>query len=145
MIHVRVFNAHPRYRLARKPVEQYVRSVMKSERRTKADVSVVFIDSRHCRNLNRQYLHHDYSTDVISFPLPDVSRLEGEVYVNLDRARQQARSYRVSFSNEVARLVIHGALHLAGYEDEGRAARRKMRHRENRYLKHWFADGSVKE
>lgn len=145
MISVRVFNAHGRYRLAKKPVLAYVNRVLKGERRKAADVSVILIDSKECRKLNKQYLRHDYVTDVISFELQGGKRLEGEIYVNLDRAKQQAKSYNVSFSNEVARLVIHGALHLAGYTDDTSAGRNEMRGLENRYLKHWFSHVKVEE
>lgn len=145
MIRVQVFNAHGRYRLAKKPLLQYVSRVMKGERKKSADVSVIFIDSKSCRKLNKKYLNHDYVTDVISFKLQGGSGMEGEVYVNLDRAKQQAKSYRVSFSNEVARLVIHGTLHLAGYMDGTSTGRKQMRGLENRYLKYWFSNVKVEE
>jgi rRNA maturation RNase YbeY len=145
MIRVQVFNAHVRYRLARTPVVKYVNRVVRGEKHRNADVSVIFIDSRTCRKLNKKYLNHDSVTDVISFELPGGPSLEGEVYVNLDRAREQARSYKVSFSNEVARLVIHGTLHLTGYMDVTSLGRKQMQGLENRYLKYWFSNVKVVE
>ena len=101
-------------------------------------VSVVVIDNRQMRRLNRTYLGHDYPTDVIAFPLEEGKRIEGEIYVNADRARIQARRYRVSFNEEVARLVIHGTLHLAGYDDTTRRASAVMKEAEDRELGQWF-------
>jgi rRNA maturation RNase YbeY len=103
-----------------------------------ARVSIVFIDSRYSRRINRRYLNHDSVTDVISFPLETGALLEGEVYVNLDRARVQAREYGVSFSNEVARLVIHGTLHLVGFEDSTEKKALGMKAEEDRHLQYWF-------
>jgi rRNA maturation RNase YbeY len=78
--------------------------------------------------LNKQYLQHDYATDVITFPL-DEQPLYGEIYVSLETARRQANEYGVTVVNELCRLAVHGALHLLGYDDatlEDRAAMHKL-------------------
>lgn len=137
MARVQIINAHRRYRLRKRPLAAYVRRVLRQEGKSRSDVRIVLIDSKSCRALNRQYLAHDYSTDVISFPLERGPRLEGEVYVNLDRAKSQAREYAVAFANEVARLVIHGTLHLVGYDDRRRTDAERMRARENEHVQFW--------
>jgi rRNA maturation RNase YbeY len=133
-----VTNAHRKYRIRKDPVGRYVRRVLVQEQTDNAAVSVVFVNSQHARRINRAFLGHDRPTDVISFPLEDGDLLEGEVYVNLDRARQQAKRYGVSFGNEVARLVIHGVLHLVGYRDRTAAQARRMKKEEERHLGFWF-------
>ena len=133
---VLVFNAHRRYRMQRRKVEGYVKGVM-GER--EALISVVFVDSRRCKAINRTFLNHNYVTDVISFCLETSPILEGEVYVNLDRARSQARQYNVSTANETARLVIHGCLHLMGYDDRTAKQRSKMKAVEDMVLARWFS------
>jgi rRNA maturation RNase YbeY len=99
-------------------------------------VSVVFVGSRFIRRINRRYLQHDYVTDVIAFPLGEGKEtpLEGEIYVNLDRARSQAREYKVPFSEETRRLLIHGTLHLLGYADSTSRKKTIMTQRENLLL-----------
>jgi rRNA maturation RNase YbeY len=97
------------------------------------------------RSLNRRFLRHDSSTDVLAFPLGDQDVLEGEIYVNLDRARNQAARYRVSFAEELARLIIHGTLHLAGYDDSGTSAARRMKRIEDQYVNHWFTRNGEKD
>jgi rRNA maturation RNase YbeY len=97
-------------------------------------LNVVFINDRVSRRLNRQYLSHNYATDVLAFRLGGGSQLEGEVYVNLDRARVQAQEYGVSFKNEIARLVIHGLLHLLGYRDTTPRMRARMNRKQEQYL-----------
>lgn len=135
---VAVINAHQRYRLSKQPIVSYVRRVLRKVNCTRASVTVVFVGSRTCRQLNRRFLSHDYVTDVLSFDLEGGKMLEGEVYVNLDRARQQAQEYGVAFGNEVARLVIHGTLHLVGYDDRRPKDVRAMRSQEEKHLAYWF-------
>jgi len=134
MMRVRVTNAHPHLHVPRDEMHAATRRVLRGEGVQDAEISIVFIACGRCRRLNRQYLGHDYETDVISFPLGSPGHLEGEVYVNLDRARTQARRYLVSLRCEVARLVIHGVLHLTGERDHTQADVRRMRRKEDRYL-----------
>ncbi len=134
MIRVQVVNAHPRYRLAKKLFTACATRVLKNEGTRKAVVSVIFIDAVLCRKLNKKHLRHDFGTDVLSFDYEQPGLLEGEVYVNLDQARVQARSYNVGFIDEVKRLVIHGVLHLAGYDDRTSRERLQMRKKEDAYL-----------
>lgn len=86
--------------------------------------------------LNTAYLRHRHPTDVLSFPLSDHPErmLEGEVYVNLDQARRQARRHRITLKNEAARLVIHGVLHLLDYDDGTLDDKREMTRLEDAYL-----------
>jgi rRNA maturation RNase YbeY len=130
MIDVQVSNAHPRRRARREAAAAIVRSVLRAERKPSASVSVVFIDSRRARALNRRFLGHDWVTDVLSFPLASPPAVEGEVYVNLDRARAQAEQLGLAFGNEVLRLVVHGVLHLLGYDDSTPARWRRMEKRQ---------------
>ncbi len=134
MVSVAVFNAHPRRRIRSAPVRWTVRQVVRLERRGAATVTVVFIDGRRAARINRQFLGHRGITDVISFPLEEGPPTEGEVYVNLDRARVQARTYGVPEANEIVRLVVHGTLHLLGYDDTTPPLRRRMKVREDRYV-----------
>jgi rRNA maturation RNase YbeY len=116
----------------------YVRRVLKQEGRTDATISLVFVGSRMIRRLNRRFLRHDYVTDVLAFPLGDGEELEGEIYVNVDRAKSQAASFGVSPAEEIGRLIIHGTLHLAGYDDGNPRAARRMKEAEDLHVRHWF-------
>ena len=102
-------------------------------------LSVVFVGSRFIRMINREYLSHDYVTDVVSFPLGPEPGPDGEIYVNLDRAALQAKQYKVPFHAEIRRLVIHGLLHLLGYDDATPRAKRAMTRRENHYLEQFHS------
>lgn len=134
MIDVQVVNAHGTRRMPRRLLAEAVRCALAGEGIGSAAISIVGVNNRRCRRLNRTYLGHDYVTDVISFPLEEVPRLEGEIYINLDRARVQADDYRVSTRQELARLAIHGTLHLTGFDDRTRAAAARMHAREDTVL-----------
>ncbi len=134
---VRIFNAHPQHRRRHNETIRIVRNVLKGEKCPDADISVIFNNDRQMMNLNSLFLHRKNTTDVISFSLDEGRRagVVGEVYVNIDQAQRQAKSYDVSLSNELARLTIHGVLHLLNYDDKTRAQKTEMTRLEDRYLK----------
>jgi probable rRNA maturation factor len=131
---VSVVNTHRTRTVRVAPVRKAVRAVLRGEKVRWAEVTVVVVDSRHSRSMNRKFLGHDYSTDVISFLLEARPRLEGEIYLNIDRARQQAREYGVSIPNEIARLTVHGTLHLLGYDDTTVMDAGRMLKRQEEYV-----------
>jgi len=133
-VSVAVFNAHPRRRVRREGVVRTIRRVAAGEGYRSVTISVVFIDGRTCARINRRYLGHRGSTDVISFPLGEGREIEGEIYVNLDRTKRQAKSYGVTEADEITRLVVHGALHLLGYDDRTLRSQRQMKAREDAYV-----------
>lgn len=123
-----VSNNHPSLRFPMRETFRAIQSVLQYESVRSFQASVVFVGSRYIRRINRRFLHHDYATDVIAFPLGEGkgARLEGEIYVNLDRAKIQAREYGVTFVEEVRRLLIHGTLHLLGHLDSSPRKKAKM-------------------
>ncbi len=129
-----VSNHHPKRRFSKRETQRVVGDVIRTEYQKALSCSVVFVNSRFIRTVNRRFLGHDYVTDVISFSLEDGYGVDAELYVNLDRARSQATQFQASFTEEVRRLLIHGALHLVGYKDNTKNDREHMRRREDYYL-----------
>lgn len=121
-------------------LERLVHHVIEAEEARLVHVSLVLADHATVRELNRSYLGHDYNTDVLSFSLrPDedsVSRsvAEGEIYVDLDTAAERHEEFDTSFEREAYRYVIHGLLHLLGYDDATESGQEAMRTQEDRYL-----------
>jgi probable rRNA maturation factor len=89
--------------------------------------------------INKQYLAHDYFTDIISFELsaPD-SPAEGEIYISIDRVRDNAKTIGEPFYRELHRVIFHGTLHLCGYKDKTAAQKKLMRQKEDEYLTSYF-------
>ncbi len=144
MIGVSVTNTHRREHCSPARVRHGVRLVLLGEGHRNGSISVVCISDGVSRRMNRTYLRHDYATDVISFSLGEGDVVEGELYVNLDRARVQARRYGVSPARELMRLVIHGTLHLVGFDDGCEDERERMRMREDKYLARLFRQSARK-
>ncbi len=138
MIILQVLNAHGRRRAPRTVLKRAAREALRGEGVRNASIGIVCLNDRQCRRLNKKYLGHDYTTDVLSFPLEKSPSLEGEVYVNMDRARIQAQDFGVTPLHELARLVIHGTLHLTGSDDRTPARAARMHAREDRYLARVF-------
>jgi len=95
---------------------------------------VVYTTDARMRAMNEKHLNHHYVTDVITFELEQTPKLETEIYINLDRARIQARTFGATFSDETARLLIHGLLHVLGYNDKSKEQRALMRREEDAVL-----------
>ncbi len=119
-----------------KRLKEVVRKVLRSEHpELDGEIRFIFVDNAYIQDLNRRFLQHDYPTDVISFPLEvDDSFLDGEVYISEERAREQAELLGVDPIEELWRLVLHGLLHLLGYDDLTDENRRRMHALQERYL-----------
>lgn len=114
------------------------RRVLKGEGRTGETVTIIVVDDPYIRQLNQMYRGLDRATDVLSFGLRDEQTSDasplGELYVSIDRAREQAVRYQVSLDEELRRLVVHGCLHLLGYDHHRVKDRVVMRAKEACYL-----------
>ncbi|HIG48939.1 MAG TPA: rRNA maturation RNase YbeY [candidate division Zixibacteria bacterium] len=128
----------PTLDVPREALVESICRVLKGEGRDHAAVTMIFIDDAYIRRLNREYRHLDRATDVLSFKMDDGTTpdqdLLGEIYISMDRARDQAVRYHVSVDEELQRLVVHGCLHLLGYDHHRTAERRVMRQKEAHYL-----------
>ncbi len=138
---VDLFVNHPRAPiLGRGRIALLVREIIREEKKNAQSISIVLVDDGYLLDINRKYLNHNYKTDVISFDLNAGGDIEGEVYVSVDRACVQAKRYRVSVENEILRLIVHGILHLAGWEDKTRSEKLRMRKRENAFIERFFRE-----
>lgn len=117
-------------------IRQLAETMLTNENIEQYDLNIIFVDAAYIQQLNITYLNRDWETDVIAFPLGDYEDaiVEGEIYICTEKAKQQAKRYHVSYRNELLRLVIHGVLHLIGYDDLTDNDRKKMRKTEDQYL-----------
>jgi probable rRNA maturation factor len=120
----------------RKRVRETVRAVLDGEGIADAEISLAFVDNPTIHTLNKRYLGHDEPTDVLSFPLsePNSKRLSGELVIGVEVAQAQAAERGHDAQAELLLYVIHGLLHLCGYDDKDDAAAHEMRRRERHYL-----------
>ena len=129
------FNYETDFKLAEElVVSRWVSSAIISEKFVEGDINFIFCTDDYLHRLNVEFLNHDTLTDIISFDYSVGKILHGEVYISIDRARENASAYNVAFDNEVNRLIIHGILHYCGYNDKLEKDALIMRNKENHYL-----------
>lgn len=117
-------------------LREIARAVLTGEDVADYEISLAFVDNTTIHRLNKQYLDHDEPTDVLSFPYSaaNAKKLEGELVVGVEIARDQATERGHAVDAELALYVIHGLLHLCGYDDKSAGAEKEMRAKEQHYL-----------
>jgi rRNA maturation RNase YbeY len=134
------------YSLDREPVlkertrlKLFIERLFTREKKNLGSLSYIFCSDEHILCINNDFLKHDFYTDVITFDLSSSKTvIDGEVYLSVDRIRDNAKTEGVSFKEELHRVIFHGALHLCGYKDKKREDVVKMRLKEGEYLKWYF-------
>lgn len=94
------------------------------------EVSFIFCSDQYLLQINRKYLNHDYFTDIITFNYNSDNELSGDIFISIDTVRENANEYKVSFSDELRRVIIHGILHLVGFDDKTKVEKQIMRQKE---------------
>lgn len=118
-------------------LKQFIVQLFKKEKTSLQSIQYIFCSDDELLEINRQYLNHDYYTDIITFNLGEAAVI-GEVYISIDRVKDNAATYKTSFKRELHRVIFHGALHLCGYKDKLNAEEKIMRAKEDRYLQEYF-------
>jgi probable rRNA maturation factor len=98
------------------------------------DVTIIFCSDEYLLEVNRQHLDHDYYTDIITFDYSDFPLISGDLFISIDRVKENATDFKVSFEHELHRVIIHGFLHLCGYLDKTEEDGFLMRSKENHAL-----------
>lgn len=112
-------------------VESWIGRVIASEQKSEGELAFVFCDDAYLLELNQQYLQHDTLTDIISFDYSLGNELSGDIFISVERVRENAEIYSQSFENELLRVIIHGLLHCCGYKDKTEVEEQLMRQKEN--------------
>jgi len=135
MIRVELNNRQRSHSIDERRLKGAVRTVLRGEGFAEAEVSVAIVDDAEMHELNRRHLSHDYPTDVLSFLLDsDEASLEGEVIASADYASKSGPQFALSMHDELLLYIVHGTLHLAGYDDQDEPSRQQMRAKEKQYL-----------
>lgn len=123
----------------RKKLKTLLSKLFNMEKTQLGNLSYIFCSDKHLLGINKDFLKHDFYTDVITFDLSaSKDEVEGEVYMSIDRIKENAKQLQVSFNNEFHRVMFHGALHLCGYKDKTNEEVINMRTAEDKYLKLYF-------
>ena len=115
-------------------VSSWIEKTIETEGATLGAVSYIFCSDDYLHQMNVEYLNHDTLTDVITFPYND-NPIEGDIFISIDRVKDNAQDLNIAFNDELHRVMIHGVLHLCGYSDDTDEQEAEMRQKEDEYLK----------
>jgi rRNA maturation RNase YbeY len=113
---------------------RWLKNVAVAENRKIGDIGIIFCSDKYLLDVNIKYLGHGYYTDIITFDYCEGSTLSGDLFISIDSVRENAAFYGVDFSTELNRVIVHGLLHLIGYDDHSEEDIAVMRAKENHYL-----------
>ena len=120
-------------------LKRFIELIFKKEMRSLDSINYIFCSDRAILEINKKYLNHDFYTDVITFDLsPNNKAISAEVYISIDRIRDNAKQLGLSIKSELHRVLFHAALHLCGYKDKKKKDQERMRKKENELLVRYF-------
>ena len=124
--------------IGQKRLKETVADLLFREGRAFESMDYIFCSDEELLQINQEFLKHDDLTDIITFDLSDdPAVLKGEIYISVERVKDNAMIFNIPFHTELARVIFHGALHLCGYNDKGQKDQQLMRRKEEEYLAEW--------
>ena len=115
-------------------IANWISKIITSEGFEEGEVSYIFCNDDYLLKLNIEFLNHDTLTDIISFDNSLGKQINGDIYISIERVKENATTYKTSFLNELHRVIIHGSLHYCGYKDKSEADAKTMRNKEEESL-----------
>lgn len=112
----------------------FIEQIFRKEKKGLQEVHYIFCSDSYLLKINKQFLNHDFYTDIITFDLSEGEGINAEIYISLDRVRENASGLKISFIQELHRVMFHGILHLCGYKDKSIKDIKLMRQKEDSYL-----------
>ena len=119
----------------KKNIRDLIKKICLEENKKLGFINCVFCSDNYLIEINNKYLQHDYFTDIITFDHSENKKnIEGDLYISVDRTKENAKKYKVDENTELIRVIIHGLLHLIGYKDKTKKEKALMSEKENKYL-----------
>lgn len=132
---VRYYNEDIEFVLKHKLLNnRWLKTVAGSEMKKLGNINIIFCSDDYILDVNMKYLQHDYFTDIITFDYCEKDFLNGDLFISIDSVRENALYYGTEFADELKRVMVHGLLHLIGYDDHSEEDIKMMRYKENYYL-----------
>ena len=123
------FKLHPK-----KTIKKWLTEVAKLEKKKIGDLNIIFYNDKQLLEINKQYLNHDTLTDIITFDYSENALISGDIFISVERVKENAENFNVSFEEELMRVMAHGILHLCGYKDNNNNEKLLMKQKEEEAL-----------
>ncbi len=121
--------------LIEETISNWLNTVVETEDKVLRSIRFIFCKDAYLHQINVDYLNHDTLTDVITFPYAtEEAVVDGEIFISVERIAENAKTFKITFEQELNRVMVHGVLHLCGYDDKGKKAKEKMTEKEDYYL-----------
>lgn len=136
MAGINFFSQKPRFKLSNpRKTSTWIKKTIKQEKASLVSLNYIFCTDEYLGDINVEFLKHKTFTDIITFNYnPSKTEIEGEIYISIDRVRENAKTFETDFQTELNRVIIHGVLHLLGYNDKNKLQKKAMREKEDSYL-----------
>ncbi|MCK9501701.1 MAG: rRNA maturation RNase YbeY [Lascolabacillus sp.] len=120
--------------IKKRKTSEWIKKIAGIYSKTIGEITYIFCDDDKILEVNRQYLNHDYYTDIITFDYSDGDKISGDIFISLDTVKSNSQMYTTDYQEELFRVIIHGVLHLCGLSDSSKDEKKKMRDAENSAL-----------
>lgn len=139
-----LFYSETTFDLSQKRIyKKWIKELVLGEKQKLGDINYIFCDDAYLLELNQKYLQHDTLTDIITFDYSEQGIISGDIYISIERVRENANIFQVSFDEELLRVLSHGVMHLCGYKDKTDADATLMRQKENFAIQSYYKIISV--
>jgi rRNA maturation RNase YbeY len=129
------FFTETEFKINEDEINSWLLSVIASENKNLGEINYIFCDDAYLLSINQQYLDHDTYTDIISFDTSEGNDLSGDIFISVERIKENAQQFNVSVDDELKRVLAHGILHFCGYKDKTDDEAKLMREKEDEKLK----------
>lgn len=126
----------PNFQLKKKrEIKSWIKRVIETENQKVGQVDIIFCSDEYLLEMNTKYLNHNYLTDIITFGLSeDPKKISGDLFISIERVEENSQTYNTTFDEELRRVIVHGVLHLIGYDDKQKSDKQVMTGKEDIYL-----------
>ena len=115
-------------------IKSWIKDIIQQNKKELGDINYIFCSDEKILEINKEFLKHDYYTDIISFDYCEVNKINGDIFISIDTVKSNSIKYKTEFVEELHRVIIHGVLHFLGFKDKTKADAEKMREAENKAL-----------
>ena len=115
-------------------LKQWIKTIVENNKKEVGEISYIFCSDEQLLEINKEFLNHDYYTDIITFDYSETDVVSGDLFISIERIKDNAKTLKTSYQEELHRVIIHGVLHLLGYKDKTEDESENMRKLENECL-----------